>query len=178
MSTFPDWQKHAVTQKHLNTGCIPTAYETMLKSKGAAEIDFANFQEEFDLERKGIEGNHFVNVAAAIQKKYPDVEFPCEPFATGAEKLARVEEMIANGEQVLVSITNEPEHGPGNGWHIMPIVDSDDDSLTLLVYMPDTRVPVTKKISKKDFVDYHDNYGGGKEISYIKKWKKDKPSTP
>src|SRR5687768_10867043 len=57
ISVFPDWQLFAVRQRN-PYGCIATSYEMILRAAGAQGIDFATFQEDFDLDlgwRQGIE---------------------------------------------------------------------------------------------------------------------------
>ena len=168
MSAFPNWQLYAVKQKRPETGCIPTGYEMLLRAAGAQGIAYDTFQDEFDLDQcGGTPRNHFVSVGDAIKRKYPNIEYVCEPFpkGKGAEKLARVEERIQARQPVLISLAQSP-HG---GWHIMPVVDSDQLSLTLLEYVDGNGTPKTKPILKTDFVDIHNNWMGGEEIAYITK---------
>jgi hypothetical protein len=40
MKFYPDWKKFAAVQKHKETGCIPTIYETMLRTAGVTGVDF------------------------------------------------------------------------------------------------------------------------------------------
>jgi len=169
MSAFPDWQKHAVNQRRPATGCIPTAYEMMLRAANVAGIDFAGFQDEFDLDKNGgSPKNHFVSVGKAVQAKYPGVEFVCEPFAKGKgqEKVARIDELLGQKKPVLVSIANAAFGGPG--WHIMPIVDATADEFVLLEYVEPSGKTHTKPIKKADVAKIHDNHAGGDEIAYLK----------
>lgn len=170
MSVFPDWQKHAVHQRRAQTGCIPACYEMLLRAAGVPGIDLATFQDDFDLDRNGgPPQNNFHSVADGIQKRYPHVEFCRESFkkGDGKTKLARVEELISQKRPVLVSITNEPKGKPG--WHIMAVVGATDTDLTLLEYVDQNGGTRTQNLSKSDFVNYHDNFTGGDEISYLKR---------
>ena len=169
MSAFPNWQQFAVHQRRNDTGCIPTGYEMLLRAAGAKGIDFKTFQDDFDLDQHGGQPrNHFVSVGEAIKKKYPNVDYVCEPFAKGkgAEKLARVEERVQNRQPVLISLAQTPV----GGWHIMPVVDSDANSVTLLEHVDKDGNVHTKTIQKTDFVTRHDYWKGGDEIAYITKF--------
>lgn len=175
MSAFPNWKKYACTQRRLETGCIPTSYKMMLRAAGAKEIDFDSFQDDFDLDKDiantgAVPQNNFDSVAEAVRKKYPDVYFKKEPFAKGdgAKKLARVEELIAKGRPVLVSIANAPTGGLG--WHIAPIVDSNADELILLDYIDAQGKTYLRPLKKADFVHYHDNYHGGDELAMLESY--------
>lgn len=169
MSAFPNWQQFAVHQKRLETGCIPTGYEMLLRASGATDIDFTTFQDDFDLDQHGggSPANHFVSVGEAIKKKYPKVEYVCLPFAKGKgnEKLDKVEEKIVNQQPVLISLAEAPD----GGWHIMPVVDSTSDSLILLRYVEKGGKFHIQTISKAEFVMRHDHWQGGEEIAYISK---------
>jgi hypothetical protein len=170
MSAFPNWQQFAVHQRRQNTGCIPTAYEILLRAAQVNNVDFASFQDDFDLDKNGGEPkNHFVSVAKAIEAKYPDVKFQCESFqkGEGKNKLARVEEFIQKQQPVIVSLANAAFGG--KGWHIMVVVDANAENLTLLEYVfADGRIK-TKTVSKQQFVDIHDKFAGGDEVAYLVK---------
>ena len=136
MNAFPDWKKYAVHQKRENTGCIPTAYEILLRAAHTPNIDFATFQDEFDLDQHGGNPcNNFKSVAQAVQNKYPFVDFKEESFPKGQghKKLARVEDFLTNQRPVIVSLSNEPEGR--TGWHIMVVVDATNTDLILLEYV-------------------------------------------
>jgi hypothetical protein len=116
MSAFPDWQKYAIHQRRSQTGCIPTCYEILLRAAGVTGINYASFQDDFDLDQHGgVPRNHFISVAEEIQKRYPFVEFSCESFAKrdGDKKLARVEHFVTHRRPVIVSLANAPFGGSG-----------------------------------------------------------------
>lgn len=170
MSVFPNWQKFAVHQRRDKTGCIPTCYEMMLRAADIKNVNLNDFQDEFDLDiQDGAISNNFHSVAKAVTQKYPFIEFGYELFqkGDGVKKLNRVEKLIEQKKIVLVSITNAPDGG--NGWHIMPVVDSSDQILTLLQYVDQEAKIYTRKVSKNDFVNYHNNYEGGNDIAYLMK---------
>ena len=168
MSTFPDWKKYIAIQRRLQTGCIATAYEILLRAAATPGIDFAKFQDEFDLDHNGVTSrNTFDSVAQEVQKKYPAITFTKESFAKdeGNKKLARVEEFLAARRPVIVSLANAPFGGLG--WHIMVVVDATATDLTFLEYVDQQGNPHTKIISKTQFAAIHDNYAGGDEIAYL-----------
>jgi hypothetical protein len=168
MSAFPDWKKFAVHQRRDRTGCIPTGYEILLRAADAKGIDFASFQDEFDLDQHGGQPkNNFVSVGDAVKKKYPNVEFTRDSFpkGKGSEKLAKVEELIRNKKPTLVSLAISPD----GGWHIMPVVDSDADTLILLRHVDKAGTPHTLSVKKSDFVMRHDKWQGGEDVAYLAK---------
>ena len=100
-------------------------------------MDYSIFQDEFDLDvgkdfSKEKPSNNFKSVAKTIQQKYNHIIFGYDRFDKGAgnDKLKVIEKLLANSQFVLVSLALEPFGGIG--WHIMPIVEHDKDSLTLI----------------------------------------------
>jgi|GEM_PF-909803 len=168
MNAFPGWQKYAVHQRRAKTGCIPTCYEILLRAAGITGIDYASFQDDFDLDQHGgAPRNNFTSVAEEVQRKYPFVKFTCDSFSkgNGDKKLARVEGFISDRKPVIVSLANAPFGGLG--WHIMVVVDATEDDLTLLYCVDRDGVAETRTISKNGFVRIHDDYPGGDEIAYL-----------
>ena len=164
MSAFPNWQKYAVAQKRPATGCIPTAYELLLRASNASGIDFSTFQDDFDLDRNGgAPQNNFASVAAAVQGKYPSVNFKVREFMSGAEKLEFVERRLEAKQPTIVALTLESK----GGWHIMPVVDADQDSLTLLWSVDTGGSAKILSIKKAEFVRVHDEWPGGKDVAYL-----------
>lgn len=140
----------------------------MLRAAGVTGINFANFQDDFDLDKDGgPPKNHFVSVGRAVQAKYPKVNFVCESFAKGKgqDKVARIEELLAKGVPVLVSISNEPQGG--SGWHTMPVVDATADEFTLLVYVEQNGTVRTRSIKKADVAKIHECHAGGDDLAYL-----------
>jgi hypothetical protein len=165
-----NWEQSAVQQCRPKTGCIPTGYEMLLRAAGATGINFATFQDDFDLDKDLNEGelvrNNFVSVATAVQKVYPKIKFRHVQFEQlqGMDKLNAIEEQIGAGRFVLISIALIPFGG--NGWHIMPVVNITDDKLMLLKGIKDCN-PETCLISKDDFIMIHNTYHGGNDIAYL-----------
>ena len=168
MCVFQNWRRYAVHQKRAETGCIPTAYEMILRSAGMQGIKFETFQDEFDLDQNGgVPRNNFDSVAQAIKAKYPDVSFGIESFpkGEGIKKMSRIETLIAQKRPVIVSLSNAPFKQ--RGWHIMVVVDATDTDLTLLQHVDERGTPHTMHLSKAKFVYIHDNFNGGDDIAYL-----------
>lgn len=175
MSIFPNWQDYAVHQRQKETGCIPTGYEMLLRAAGVEGVDYTTFQDEFNLDIGKIQGrdvfeNNFVSVATAIQEKYTILKFAYKKFkqGEGCKKLNAIEELLKNGRFVLISLSNIIFGG--TGWHIMLIVDADEELLHLLLMVDKDGNPDVRPIKKADFVHIHDNYDGGNDIAYLETW--------
>lgn len=171
MSAFPNWQSFAVPQRRLETGCIPTGYEFLARAAQITGIDFTTFQDEFDLDKdKDFSAgdqpeNHFNSVATAVQKKYPQLVYECISFDSGEKKIQFIEEQIADQHPVLLSLAMTPLNG--SGWHIMPVVDSDDQNFTLLFVMTADGKLNTMTINKQMVAYIHDNVAGGTEVAFL-----------
>jgi hypothetical protein len=171
VSAFPNWRTFAVPQRRLATGCIPTGYEFLARAAQMPNIDFESFQDDFDLDKdKDISAgdtseNHFNSVADAVLKKYPQLVYECIPFDTGARKIQFIDEQVERQHPVLLSLAMQPLNG--NGWHIMPVVDSDDDNFTLLLVMTSDRKLNTLTINRQMVEYIHDKFPGGKEVAFL-----------
>jgi len=171
LASWKDWMVH---QKRWVTGCIPAGYEMLLRAAEVEGVDYSTFQDEFDLDvgkdlTKELPSNNFDSVAKAIQKKYQFIHFAYKRFikAEGVDKLHFVETKLAISQVVLVSLSMKPL--AGNGWHIMPIVESNENQLTFLYYVDHKMIPKTLVVEKAQFVEIHDNYDGGKDIAWLEK---------
>jgi len=163
MTVFPDWEKYAVPQKRSATGCIPTGYEMLLRVADIKGIDFDTFQDEFDLEYLKIGKNNFETVANKIKEKYPQVSISIKHFKTGSDKLKFIEELLTKKQPVLISLAIRPE----GGWHIMPVVDADENSLLLLWSIDSNGNKKLMRILKSEFVRRHDEWPGGDDIAFV-----------
>lgn len=173
MSAFPNWQQYIVKQRRPATGCIPTGYEIILRAANCGNVNFETFQDEFDLDKDLNQGEHprnnFDSVAKAIQAKYPSIRLMHVGFAKGEgqKKLQTVDQLISRKLPVLVSLALAPFGG--RGWHIMPVVDSTENTLTLFWGLDENNLPQTKALKKKDFVTVHEKYAGGDDIAFLEK---------
>ena len=164
MSVFPDWKKHAVPQKHPRTGCIPTGYEMLLRAAHTEGIDFSSFQDEFDLSHSGKGHNDFETVANAVQKRYPHVSFSVKKFGSGKEKLDFVEKKLAREQPTLISLSLNPQ---GCQCHIVPVVDADDENLSLLWSVDSAGNMDIRKMKKSEFARVHDEWSGGDDVAFL-----------
>jgi hypothetical protein len=155
------------------TGCIPTGYEMILRAAGAQGIDFNSFQDDFDLDKDlppdAPHGNHFGSVADAVKATYPSVVFAHRSFAKGegGKKLAFIEQQVTAGRLVLISLALVP-FGLG-GWHIMPVVDAEDDKLVLLWSVTVGGQATLMTLPKAELLRIHDNFPGGDEVAFLER---------
>ena len=173
MSAFPNWQQYAIVQRRPETGCIPTGYEMILRAAGAQNIDFATFQDDFDLDKNRQPHepfrNNFVSVADAVRARYPNVVFAERSFVkgSGAEKLKFVEQHLAKKQPLLISLANAAFGG--SGWHIMPAVDMNQDTLILLMELKANGMAQLLQLPKPLLVSIHDTFEGGWEVAYLER---------
>jgi hypothetical protein len=120
----PDWAKFVVPQRKLATGCIPTGFEYLLRSAGVEGVDYAKFQEEFDL---GAAVNDYATVAAAVCRKYPQVRFAGSAFKKSEEATRFVEESIDQGRPIVIAI----RYNAGS-CHIVPVLGYDERRIYFL----------------------------------------------
>lgn len=170
MSVFPDWKTFAVHQRRHRSGCIPTGYEMILRSVEAKGVDFATFQDDFDLDinlgnSQTQPRNDFGSVAAAVKKKYPWISFEQKSFGSGAEKIAFIDSVLAFKKPLLISLAMKPFGGLG--WHIMPVVDATTDQYLLLEFVERDGTPKTRWIDKYVMSNVHDQFDGGKEVAFL-----------
>jgi hypothetical protein len=146
----------------------------LLRAAGALGIDFNTFQDDFDLDRSLPPGaphvNHFGSVADAVSAKYPSVVFAHRSFAKGEgqQKLVHVEEQLAAGRLVLISLALA-SFGL-SGWHIVPVVGVDDDNLVLLWSVTASGKVDLTKLRKAELVRIHDEYPGGDEVAHLDRY--------
>lgn len=172
MTVFPRWKVYATHQRRIETGCIPTGYEMILRAADAKGVDFGSFQDDFDLDvsigrGQSVPLNNFESVAEEIRKKYPWVEFASKSFATGNEKLIFIDESLSKNQPILISLAQAPFGRPG--WHIMPIVDANDKEYLLLQHVREDGSCLTDWLSKAYVASIHDRFSGGKEVAYLQK---------
>lgn len=172
MTAFPDWQRFIVPQRHPLTGCIPWSFEILLRAANIQGIDFATFQEDFDLDHNRPHGtpprNDFGSVGHVVNARYAAVRLEQRSFVTGAEKLAFVEERIRKRQPTVVSLSLEGlTSGQMKGWHIMPVVDADEDHLFMLHSVAPDGTPHVCKLPKTTLVSIHDNFQGGRDVAFL-----------
>ena len=159
---LPDF---VVQQRNPQSGCIPSGYEMLLRAGNVAGIGFESFQEDFDL---GIERNDFGSVAHAIMEGYPDVHLAHKPFdrGDGKRKLEFIEEFSNRGQPVLMSLYLMPFFG-ANACHIMLVVNSDEQNITLLHRLDENNVAHFLTLPKSELVRIHDQYDYGNDVAFL-----------
>lgn len=171
MTAFPEWGKYVVPQRRDRTGCIPTGYEILARAAGIKNINLDSFQDDFDLDKdKDFDAgdkpeNNFNSVADAVRNKYPDLLFERREFKTGEEKIAFIDELINQHRLILISLFMVPLNG--EGCHIMPVVDADDETFTLLMVMTQDGKLNLMKIYKQLVADIHDRFIYGRDVAFL-----------
>ncbi|MGQ0505897.1 MAG: hypothetical protein ACT4TC_11325, partial [Myxococcaceae bacterium] len=72
---------------------------------------------------------------------------------------------LAGTVATLISLSNAPFGG--SGWHIMPVVDSNETELTLLSLMHTDGTADIRALAKSELVRIHDQYPGGNDVAYL-----------
>src|SRR5690349_11050286 len=129
---------YAVPQRDIDLGCIPTGYEILLRAAQVTGVDFDTFQEDFNLQARGLAENNFESVKDAIMQQYPHLKLQVKAFPTGGEKAAFLERRFQQGEAVLASIYLGPEIRNGqlvHICHIMPLLRIVGDEFVFLGVM-------------------------------------------
>jgi hypothetical protein len=166
-----DWIRFSVHQQRPFSGCIPTGYEYLCRSNGLEEINYNSFQDDFDFDKdlssSDIPQNNLYFIKEKILEIYPNINIKVLSFGKnrGKDKYIFVQDLVNRGIPVIVSL-NLQFFGQ-NGWHIMPVVGINDDTITLIhdknmdgvVNFIELRAPV--------FIDIHNNYDGGDDVAYI-----------
>ena len=103
-----DWKQHVIQQKNPETGCIPWCFAMLLKKAGQ-NLDWDDFQDQYDFDKGKKLGeeqltNHFSTVAEAVNRDHPPFQFQHREFATGTEKVAFIEQCIADAKTPVVSL--------------------------------------------------------------------------
>lgn len=160
MVELSHWRDVVVPQRNY-TGCIPTGYEWLIRYLKIEGIDLDTFQEDFDLQRSDEGMNDFGSVATKIREKYPQINIRIKDFPNGKEKVEFVKRLMGSDIPCLLSIANTPI---GVIWHIVPVV-SVDDTKVKIIWTGDQ----TQEFTIADVINRHDNWIGGKDISWIEK---------
>lgn len=172
MTAFPNWKEFVVVQRRPLTGCIPTGYETLLRAAGVSDVDFATFQDDFDLDKDievgEIPQNNFDSVSNAISQKYPHIQFKRIIFqkGEGQKKLKFIENNLNQKRLVLISLNMLPIANQ-SGWHIMPVVDMDDEYLYLVSAVRNNGEVQLMKLPKQEVVRIHEQFDGGDDVAYL-----------
>jgi hypothetical protein len=135
----------------------------MLKWRGAKDVIFSDFQERFNLESQGIEGNSFYSVSRAVSVAYPGFKFQDRPFSTGKEKLAFVEGLIAKNRPCLVSLANTLT----GSYHIVPVIEIDQDIVKVFWLNNEDLKKQTVTAPRAELERLHDVWPGGRDVLFF-----------
>jgi hypothetical protein len=61
----------------------------------------------------------------------------------------------------------EPLAGRPVGWHIMPVVDMDEDNLVLVNIVHQNGEAELIRLPKAAFIAIHENFPGGEDVAYL-----------
>lgn len=173
MSLFTNWNQFAVHQRRAQTGCVPTCYEMLLRSKNAQGINLATFQDDFDLDVNLPTGvapvNNFDTVAGAVKFKYPNVIFrrKCFSKGRGADKIAFIRQNLSASNIILLSLWQGTIGTPN--WHTMPLIGIEPAKL-LALYGVDPKGKEDIKVLDDSFlINIHDNHDGGHDVAWLER---------
>lgn len=158
-----DWASHVVHQRDEDLGCIPTGYEWLIRVKAIQGIRLETFQEDFNIQARGLGSNNFVSIAKAVSEAYPILDFQIQTFDTGREKRNFLVSQFEKSVPTLLSLRL------GNlGFHIMPILGY-SNGLFYLAWgrLQDTSELQVKPISEDELISIHDQQPGGRDIAYL-----------
>lgn len=159
MSQLDGYKDTLVIQCNRETGCIPSGIEWMARHMGVSDASFDYFQEEFDLASRGIEPNGFGNVPTAVAAKYERVQTAPIGFPDANDKIACIADCIGRGIPCLISLWQ------GNGsFHIVPVVATDETSITVLWMDGETIEDQTRSITHDNIRQWHSAVEGGHDI--------------
>ena len=159
MAEIPNWRKTRVTQKDPMHGCTPAGYEWLIRYYNVPYVNLPTFQDEFNLESKGI-NNNFDTIANAIKGVYPNINIKTKIFSNGYDKIYFINSLILNHVPCLISLPTGPN------WHTMVVGYIDDTKLTLF----DPATGNYHQIPINQIIDNHNNIEGGKDIAWLESW--------
>jgi hypothetical protein len=167
----PDWITGLTEQRNKSSGCIPWTYEWMLRVKGAT-VDFTDFQERYDLKGSGKGDNNFSTVASAISKDYSNVCIESKSFLKeqGKDKIDFLHAQATSGRLCAYSLAFERE-GILLGWHIMPVISIDEDSVTMVFSFDEKiREPKLLPFKRSYLIDVHQRLPGGDDTAWLERF--------
>lgn len=158
------YESVVVLQRQSRTGCIPSAVEWMARFKGALDLTaYEGFQERFDLTRQG-GANDFESVAVAVRREFPQVRVLRVPdFHSADDKLNAIRDFLEKQQPVAMSLA-QALPGGGANYHVVPVVEVDTHSLTVLWMNADTIEGQRRRLAIGEVRRLHATYPGGKDL--------------
>lgn len=164
---FPQWKSHVVFQRSPSTGCVPTAYEYLLRANGIDGVDFSDFQERFDPQKNNSHAygvNTLQSIRVLIMSRYRHFKIGYEGFrgSDGFAKVAFLEEKVKNRVPIVACLPVQSSRTTANGipivdFHVMPIIDMGDNNFTFFDYLTVEGEYKKKTIAKHQLASLHDN---------------------
>lgn len=166
MAELPNWHGTLVHQRDPDLGCIPTGIEWMLRYRQAQGIQFDTFQDEFNLQARGVAENNFGHVPRAVRERYPATQFEHVDLGPGRaeEKFELLEQRVDDGVPSILSVSL----GPEGGWHIAPVVSIDAEHVMLLWFVHPDRIAELRLYPRSELVRRHREWRGGSDFLALK----------
>lgn len=154
-----------VPQKNVVSGCIPTGFEWIIKYQDVKDVDFNNFQSEFDF---GKNYNGFGFNAKKVKEKYASINISSQSFLNGIDKVNFIKDKIEKDIPCLLALRN-----PDNGkFHAVPVVYIDDTKIKVIwstAKQNGKDVNQTHDFLISDIIKMHNDPHGGKDIAWLEK---------
>jgi hypothetical protein len=171
------WSEFIAPQRRPKTGFIPSAYESILRVAGIENINYATFQDDFDLDKNKLpllpNKNNLSSVGIAITKKYPQIKLKRSifPRGEGKQKLELIERIISKKRFVLITMNMWSTTGQDKCQPQL-VVDMDENNLYFLSIVVGTKPMVYKvtyssSVQKNKLIQIHDIYDGGHDVVYL-----------
>ena len=161
MSELKNWQEITVIRGDPELGCIPASFEWLIRHSRITGGFLDSFQEDFNLQRKGIDYNNFETISRAVKYKFPNLDISSKEFGNGEEKINFIREKTEKDIACLLSLALT-ERG---GWHIMPLIFIDDNKIKLKDGL------TIREIDTEEVIRRHDTWPGGKDVSWLERTK-------
>lgn len=163
MPSIKGWQHGAVVQRDHDLGCIPTGIEWMIRVSGVEGVSLKDFQEKYNLQRRGIAPNSFDTIAEAVNHDYPQIHIQFRTFILGEEKVPFIFNLLENGTPSILSLALSPK----GGWHIMPVIEFKNGIFYLLNKVTQAGIIEICEIDKYDLIRRHDEWPGGNDVAWL-----------
>ncbi|MFN3242959.1 MAG: hypothetical protein ACE37K_15775 [Planctomycetota bacterium] len=126
-------------------------------------MNFETFQEDFDLQHRGVGHNNFGSVTSEVTAKYPQAKFRIEKFppGKGRDKLDYLLHRLSCGFLTVASLVVADREEQGRrqiGCHMMPLMGRDTDKLLFVESFDVRGVLHPRNLSEDDVVRLHNDY--------------------
>ena len=137
-------------------------------------VELITFQEDFDLDIGRTNPpyeNNFESVGNRIMSRYPQINIRREGFQQGLEKVRAIRSLAERDIPCLLSLALHGLRTIDNriierAWHIMPVVLIDDQRMKV-IHHANERGNYVLELPVAQVIWRHNNFEGGKDISWI-----------